>query len=296
VAGRFLQRILGRPSPPGPEVQQAIAELKRLGQENTAWSGHVAFLREIVPEIFAGPVAETPPALPPDQAAAKLTAGVPLLRGEPFGVDANTFRRRWQRVCAAAQSSAGGEAAGALAEAMKGGRLDPAELVREVLAGSAEKIHTRADELGLSAGLAATVLRFTLFPVLAAASAALAPLREGVSWGRGYCPTCGSWPLLGEFRGLEQLRFLRCGLCAAEWEFPRLRCPFCGTRDHDMLGYLHVEGQEARQRAATCEACRGYVKMVASLGALGGPQLFVADLATMHLDLVAVERGYSPPA
>src|SRR5262249_45021716 len=118
------------------------------------------------------------------------------------------------------------------------------------------------------------------------------PLRAGRAWEPGYCPTCGSWPLLGEFRGLEQTRWLRCGLCASEWEFARLQCPFCGTRDHRALGYLHVEGEETKCRAATCEECRGYVKMQATLFALSAPQLLVADVATLHLDLAAAERGY----
>src|SRR5699024_8269554 len=100
------------------------------------------------------------------------------------------------------------------------------------------------------------------------------------------------WPLLGEFRGLEQLRFLRCGLCSAGWEFPRLRCAYCGNSDYQSLGYYQVEGEENRCRAATCEECRGYVKMISTLGALSGPQLWVADLETIHLDLVMAERGY----
>src|SRR5262249_30321730 len=131
---------------------------------------------------------------------------------------------------------------------------------------------------------------------LSAVAEALAPLREGTAWERGHCPTCGSWPLLGEFRGLEQTRFLRCGLCASGWEFPRLLCPFCGNRDHRTLGYLAVEGEEARQRAATCTECHGYVKQVSTLAALRGPRLLVANVATVHLDLAAAERGFAAPA
>ena len=120
------------------------------------------------------------------------------------------------------------------------------------------------------------------------------PLRRQCAWDHGFCPVCGSWPLLGEFRGLEQTRFLRCGLCAAGWEFPRLRCPFCGTADHRQLGYFYAEAEEGKYRAATCAVCRGYVKMVSVLGELPPPRLLVMDLATMHLDLVAADRGYAP--
>jgi len=74
-----------------------------------------------------------------------------------------------------------------------------------------------------------------------------------------------------------------------------LSCPFCGTRDHHLLGYLHVDGEEGKYRAATCEACRGYIKMISTLGPLSGPQLLVAELATMHLDLAALARNYLAP-
>ena len=162
-----------------------------------------------------------------------------------------------------------------------------------VLAGRPAEAQARAEALGLDPALAATVLRFTLFPTLAAIEASLAPLREGSGWERGYCPTCGSWPLLGEFRGLEQSRILRCGLCAAGWEVPLLWCHFCGNRDHEQLGYLHPEGEETRDRAAVCDACHGYVKMIQTLSPLPPLHLHLTDAATLSLDLAAAERGYT---
>jgi FdhE protein len=286
---------LGRASPQDPEVAAACAELERLRQERPAWVDQLTFLGDVLPALYEEPIVQTAPPLTPDQAAAKLSAGVPLLRGETLAVDAKALGRGWQRVCAALRNRPGGEPAAALAEVVKQGRLDLAELLPAVLSGRPEDVHGRADELGLDAGLTATVLRLAVFPVLARVSALLDEAYHGGPWTMGYCPTCGSWPLLGEFRGLEQLRFLRCGWCAAQWEFPRLCCPFCGLRDHQRLGYFHVEGEEARHRAATCDECRGYVKMVTALSALSGPRLLVADVATMHLDLAAAERGYSPP-
>jgi formate dehydrogenase maturation protein FdhE len=55
---------------------------------------------------------------------------------------------------------------------------------------------------------------------------------------------------------------------------------------------LHAEGQETRYRAATCEECGGYVKMLTTLSALPPLHLLVADAATLHLDLAAAQRGY----
>jgi FdhE protein len=226
-----------------------------------------------------------------EHARARLEGGLPLLRGEALALDGKSFRQRWQRACAALEEKDG--AAAALAQAVSDNRLVPEEMLHAVLAGEPEGVRTLAEERGFDPVLAGTILRFTLFPMFAAIETSLAPLRAGVIWERGYCPTCGSWPLLGEFRGLDQSRFLRCGLCAAAWEVPRQWCGFCGNRDHEQLGFLHCEGEEAKYRAATCDACRGYVKMVSTLFGQPPLQMLVADITTLHLDLAAAERGYS---
>lgn len=292
MAGSILDKLFGRAVKLPPDAAEALDELARLAQERPTLAGPAHFLGDVLPGLYAAPPSETAPALEPDQAAAKLSSGVPLLRGESLTLDGAAFRRRWLHLCEAVQRHQGSTAAVALADALRRGTLDARELTQEVLAGRPETIHARADALGLDAGLTATVLRLTLFPMLVPMAAALAPLRERVRWEQGFCPTCGSWPLLGEFRGLEQTRFLRCGLCATAWEFPRLRCAFCGTADHRQLGYFHAEGEEGKYRAATCDACNGYVKMLSTLMTLAPPQLLVADVATMHLDLAAAERGY----
>jgi FdhE protein len=296
MAGGFLRKVFGTSTQPSPEVEDALVELARLASERPVLAGAANLLREILPALLQEPVRENAPELAADLAAVKLAGGLPLLRGEYIRLEVESFRRRWEHICTAVHRHQGGDAAPRLAEAMQRGDLDPRELVGELMAGRPEAIAARAAALDLDAGLSATVLRLSLFPALVSVNAALTPLREDAHWDHGYCPTCGSWPLLGEFRGLEQTRFLRCGWCAAEWELARLRCPFCGTRDHHVLGYFHVEGEEARCRAATCDDCRGYVKMLATLAALSPPQLLVADLATTHLDLAAAERGYAAPA
>jgi formate dehydrogenase maturation protein FdhE len=101
--------------------------------------------------------------------------------------------------------------------------------------------------------------------------------------------------VLAEQRGLEQLRYLRCGLCASAWEVDRLLCPFCSNRDHLLLGYLQVEGEEQKQRIATCDACHGYLKLRSTLAPLTTLQLLVEEVALVHLDLLAMQQGYMSP-
>jgi FdhE protein len=293
MAAGFVRKWFGRSPPADPEVKVALGELADLAQARPTLAGPIALLGDLLPGLFEGPIEDVPLSLIEEYAASKLAGGVPLLRGENLRLEGRGFRRRWLRVCQAVERHQDAEAGKRLALTLRQGHLDGRELMGNLLAGRPETIYARAEALDLEAALVATVLRLTLLPMLSQVNTGLTKLRQTRPWEHGYCPTCGSWPLLGEFRGLEQIRYLRCGLCAAEWPFPRLRCPYCGTRDHHQLGYLHVEGEENKYRAATCDACRGYVKMLSTLAALSAPRLLAAELATTHLDLAAADRGYA---
>jgi FdhE protein len=294
MAGDFIRKLLGRKPALPAEVEEAQAELVRLAGEQPVLAELAGQLGEFLPALYADPVRAAAPSITREKAAEKLSAGAPLLRAETLDVDWPALKRRLRDMTGAlAQRRA--DAAPALARAISSGELDIAALTSAVLAGQPQAVHESAEALGLDVPLTASLLSLALFPALVAARTGLEPLLSAGPWEEGYCPACGSFPNLGEFRGLEQIRFLRCGLCAGEWQFPRLRCPGCGNRDIRQLGYLHVAGEENKCRAATCEQCRRYVKMVATLAPLSPLRLLVTDVATVHLDLLAAEKGFSPP-
>jgi FdhE protein len=54
-----------------------------------------------------------------------------------------------------------------------------------------------------------------------------------------------------------------------------------------------VEG-EAR-KVETCATCKGYLKTLATLQALPAYAVALEDLATVALDVVALERGFTRP-
>ncbi|HEX6289801.1 MAG TPA: formate dehydrogenase accessory protein FdhE [Herpetosiphonaceae bacterium] len=293
-----ISKFLDRHKPLRADAEQALHQLARLAEERPDLAAlattHAALLRVAF--------RDTPPlpqlTLDPAHAATKLAAGVPLLRGESLALDHTWLHERFRQLCGALieQPAADSTAARALSQAAQRGALDVPGLAVEVLAGDPGAVADHAARLDLDAGLAATLLRWTLLPTLEQVALRLQPLRQPIDWQPGYCPTCGAWPLLAEQRGIEQARVLRCGLCASGWPLERLRCPFCGSRAHADIAYLYEEAQEATQRAVTCERCHCYYKTIATLTPLTTPQLLVADLATLHLDLVALERAYAPPA
>lgn len=58
------------------------------------------------------------------------------------------------------------------------------------------------------------------------------------------------------------------------------------------MGYLSVEGEEEKYRVQTCERCQGYLKIIVTFDPIPANQLPIEDLATVHLDAIASQRGF----
>lgn len=292
-----LARLFNRLPALPPAVEAALAQLAQLAATHAdlqaATSLHTALLRV----LYGAPAPVTPLVLREAEARDRLAAGMPLLRNAPLPCAAAPVRELFRRLCAAASDSARDDAAAytALARAVRRGQLDPWELGNTLLAGAADHLPGSLTERGYPADRVMTLLRLTLLPFLEQTAAACAAWVTPQRWSQGYCPLCGAWPLLAEQRGLEQERYLRCGLCASAWTLERLRCAFCTTREPGQLGYLVVEGEEARQRVATCNACGGYLKLRSTLTPLRTPELLVEEVALVHLDVLAMGQGYVAP-
>lgn len=116
-------------------------------------------------------------------------------------------------------------------------------------------------------------------------------------WTHGFCPACGAWPVMAEYRGLERQRRLRCVRCGGDWAASWLSCVYCDERDHTRLGSIVPEARIETVKVEVCHTCRGYLKTVTTLGTLSFLELAMADLETVDLDLIAIERGFTrPPA
>jgi FdhE protein len=112
--------------------------------------------------------------------------------------------------------------------------------------------------------------------------------RDEEKWQRRYCPTCGSLPAMAQLVPEEHahLRRLSCGCCGTRWRYGRTMCPFCQA-DTQRLSAITVEG-ECGLRIDYCESCRGYLKTYVGEGS---ESVLLADWTSLHLDLVAADRG-----
>ena len=87
-------------------------------------------------------------------------------------------------------------------------------------------------------------------------------------------------------------RDLHCHLCNTEWAFTRLACPFCANEDGDKLKYFYSTENSTPYRLEVCACCSSYLKTIDTRDMAIAPFLFVENLTTLHLDIVANRKGF----
>ncbi|MFH1628762.1 MAG: formate dehydrogenase accessory protein FdhE [Pseudomonadota bacterium] len=130
-----------------------------------------------------------------------------------------------------------------------------------------------------------------LRPTLYAFRDSLTEVMDKKEWDYGYCPLCGSQPSMAY---LDQTgkRFLHCELCAEEWPYPRVKCPFCQNEDQKLLGYFHSD-QEEGFRVDFCRKCQRYIKTVDKRVFEEAAPMELEYMATLHLDILASKQGFT---
>ncbi|MFZ1010498.1 MAG: formate dehydrogenase accessory protein FdhE [Candidatus Sulfotelmatobacter sp.] len=138
---------------------------------------------------------------------------------------------------------------------------------------------------GLLRYLGWTALALHLHPMVDA----FAGWRDEERWLRNYCPACGSRPSMAQLAGTDpgRLRLLTCGCCKTRWRYRRTGCPYCENQNDHRLAVLAVEG-EGGLRIDYCESCRGYLK---TYDGEGSERVLLADWTSIHLDILAHDRG-----
>jgi FdhE protein len=269
-----------------PLAPSTVAFMARLRSEHPEWSAYLSLvalaLEEARASVWRGAVPE------PD-------AG----NGEECWLAGATVRlperaaMRWVRRLASV-AAAQSPALRPLDEAASRGRLDPIRLLEAALSTAGVPPGGLHEKLGVAPDALAALMPLLGMPFRHACTRAWSD-RMGW-WRHGHCPVCGAWPALAEIRGLENSRRLRCGQCGADWQGEWLRCPFCGNRDHTRLGTLVLPERGDTRRVDVCHACRAYVKALPLLGATPADEVVLQDLATLVLDVAAIEHGFHRPA
>lgn len=278
----------------------AATALDGLKRRRPEWAPWLAVIEEIQRETGArawdaavpvapGPGAEASGA----KAAARLTS-VPLLAGAALTVETSSIRRLMKRLIRVA--ALGGTPKMVTLEAALNPDLDVLTLFTASLRQEGDRVTEVAAAYGVDAEALQAIVALVPVPLLQACCRRWAS-SISESWVEGYCPVCGSWPAFAEVRGIDRSRYFRCGRCGGEWHAETLSCPYCSIRDHHELVALVPEKDGSNAVIDACKRCLGYVKTFTRLQGCPPGTVMLEDLASVDLDVAALEQGYTrPPA
>ncbi len=265
----------GLRQPRNVELERQLALARREHPESAPW---ISLLEAALGENDAGArwdaVAPTPA---PDRAVK-----APLLAHAEITIPARLVRGWVRRLLK-------------LAAVTNARRIDPVALLQAAVRQDDATIDALASSGDADPQALRVAGQMAALPLLHACARTLASA-VAPSWWEGYCPVCGAWPAVAEYAGLERKRQLRCGRCSTGWAIPTLRCVFCDETHHAELGYLALEDGDETRKIEICRSCSSYLKAHSTVRGLAPWALLLDDLATVHLDVAALERGYARPA
>jgi len=217
--------------------------------------------------------------------SADYRAGVPLLQSAAVAVDVETLTQLTMgTLLQLSQRSGLGELASQCRDlhsqfSVEGG--SPPQAIATFL----QEIEASGDQVGALRYVAWKVMRVYFAPLLRSFDT----WHREEHWLLSYCPICASLPTMAQLTGKEpgRMRHLHCPCCGTRWRFRRTGCPFCERADDHRLSILSIDG-EADLRLDVCESCSGYLKTYSNEG---HEALIFSDWATLHLDVLAQDRG-----
>jgi FdhE protein len=175
---------------------------------------------------------------------------------------------------------------------VEGQILDADELIRIALNRETEGFTRLAKEFKIDSILLAMLAQDCLKPALMSWVIQYQSDLDLSEWQNPLCPFCGSLPGLEEIQGIKGECHLRCTRCGADWPYRQMACGLCGNGNYHSLGILSIEGEIDKYRVKTCDVCNGYLKAIVTYEPTPASLLAFEDLITLHLDVIAQDRGY----
>jgi len=156
-----------------------------------------------------------------------------------------------------------------------------------------QRIEKSVEELGLDKNVLLFLIQSSIRPSIEAGVEQLRRELDPETWLKEYCPVCGSLPVLSLLKEEVGKRYLLCSYCGYQWRMDRIFCPFCKNKEQESLRYFFGEGEETH-RIDLCDKCHQYIKTIDTRN-LQESDPVLEDLATLHLDILASQKGYKRP-
>ncbi len=275
-----------------------VTALRTLAQSSPDLKPAAQLYQIILPLLRDADLHAEPISLTEEQAREKLTRGIPLLRDEGtddstnrLSLDPNAARDLLVRLARSLDKLR--KEARLIRDAIEKNKIEIDALLPGIFAEDRDYVETKSRELKLDSALLWTLAQNAIKPAFRAWARQLGSVPHGVEWERVNCFVCGAIATLGELQGNDQFRHLRCGRCGADWESRRLMCVYCGNENPKTLGKLYADNQHQQMHAQVCDNCKGYLKVINAFSPNPPEMIAVQDLATLHLDFIAQERGYA---
>lgn len=182
---------------------------------------------------------------------------------------------------------------GLLMKAIEAGMIDIKGCICELLVDRQDSIVKASGQLGVNPVALNFLLLQALKPFVEKRAEELEPMIRELPWHQGYCPVCGAFPELSFLQGEEGQRWLRCSLCAFDWRFDRMGCPYCGEKNSNKE-FIYIEDSRSKW-VELCSDCRRYIVGI-DLRDQPGACRDVAAIGMVHLDMIAQQKGFQPVA
>jgi FdhE protein len=162
-----------------------------------------------------------------------------------------------------------------------------------MVAGDEQLLKTAAEKSDVSYDVFTFVMSQLLSPFVHSQAKSFASAFDLSAWTKGYCPVCGSFPSVSYLVGEGGKRWLHCAECGHEWRFQRQICPYCEDNAAKGLDYFYIEDRLA-ERAYVCKECKKYLLTIDIRELALKPNMDIAPVGLIALDVKAQEEGYAP--
>jgi FdhE protein len=234
------------------------------------------------------------PPLSRSEVQSRQAEGLPLLGREAFDIDLEAAQRLFDALSSIGQRATPkmGDEIPRITEAVVSGAL----VLRDLLSRYYDEgyLSHEAGLCRLDKEILSLLVKSSVKPSLDAQVEQLRGFADLETGLQRQCPLCGSAPHMAELRDDEGKRYLQCSFCGCQWRGERMACPYCSNRDFNSLHYLYSEEEKA-YRVDLCYQCKSYIKTVDSRRLDYEPCLDLEDIVTIHLDILALEKGYQRP-
>jgi FdhE protein len=290
-----ISAVLTRPRSTARPDPREVAELRALAERQPELSAAASLQIALVDAVrrVQTRVSTAAVSLSAEQIASRLASGQPLLDFERLPIEWTDARLLFRQIADILRRHEALDAAAATKLHQIGRTADLPELARRWFT----KGHT---DSGIE--MLEEVLAWSLRPFLCRAAEVLqqraafkgqddssrAPAFG--AWKRGVCPVCGGEPDFACITTSGE-RLLICGRCLTRWPTDSFACPFCGEAEKERITSFATP--DGTYRVTACQSCKRYLKTLDGRRAGRGVMPNVDVIATLPLDAVVMQRGFS---